>query len=76
MDNQHSSAPGSALITAPSAGDIYVAAARTSHLAHCADCRERAEATEARIAEYGESMARRDRRQLDLGRRAMRVRGW
>lgn len=49
-----------------SPGDIYVDAAQADHRAHCTSCREQAEATEARYAEYGESMARRDRIQLGL----------
>lgn len=51
--------------------DIYTAAAIADHLIHCTGCRERAEATEARYAEYGASMARRDR--LTLGLRATRT---
>lgn len=50
----------------PTPGDILMAAREADHLAHCTPCRERREATEARIAEYGASMARRDRIQLGL----------
>ena len=47
-------------------GDILMAARVADHLAHCTPCRERAERAEARYAEYGASMARRDRIQLGL----------
>jgi hypothetical protein len=50
----------------PTPGEIYVAAARADHLAHCSDCRRVAAAMEAAAAENGESMRRRDRRQLGL----------
>jgi hypothetical protein len=47
-------------------GDVYVAAARAEHRAHCTSCREVHAESEDRAAENGESMARRDRRQLGL----------
>lgn len=53
-------------LTLPSPGDVYVAAARADHLAHCLACREIAAAADAAMVENGESMARRDRRQLGL----------
>jgi hypothetical protein len=49
-----------------SPGDVYVAAALAEHRAHCAGCREVHAEIEARAAENGESMRRRDRRQLGL----------
>jgi hypothetical protein len=57
-------------------GALYVAAAHAAHAAHCAGCRELDAAMAAAAAENGESVARRDRRQLGLDRRALRVRGW
>lgn len=53
--------------TAPRPGDVYTAAATADHLVHCPGCREQADANEARRAEYGESIARRDRLTLGLG---------
>ncbi|WP_330173008.1 hypothetical protein OG875_05015 [Streptomyces sp. NBC_01498] len=57
--------------TAPalSVGDVYVAAATAAHLARCAGCRAGADETERDARAAGESMARRDRR--DLGRRVL-----
>ena len=49
-----------------SPGRIYVAAAQADHRAHCTSCREVHAEIEARAAANGESMARRDRRQLGL----------
>lgn len=46
--------------------DTLMAARIADHLAHCTGCRERTEATQARQAEHGESIRRRDRRQLSL----------
>jgi hypothetical protein len=53
-------------VAQPTLGDIYVDAARADHLAHCSRCRRIADAVEAAAAENGESMRRRDRRQLGL----------
>ncbi|TFI30129.1 hypothetical protein [Streptomyces sp. 4R-3d] len=52
--------------SAPTPGDIYVAASIADHRAHCTSCRGRVEEAEARYAGYGESMRRRDRVQLGL----------
>lgn len=50
----------------PTPGALYVAAARAEHFAHCTSCREIHAASEAAELENGESMQRRDRRQLGL----------
>lgn len=52
--------------TQQSAGDIYIAAARTDHNTHCTRCREISEASDANAAANAESIARRDRHQLGL----------
>ncbi|MGW1015612.1 hypothetical protein [Streptomyces niveus] len=52
--------------SAPTPGDIYVAASVAEHRTHCSSCRVRAGEAEARYAGYGESLARRDRVQLGL----------
>jgi predicted anti-sigma-YlaC factor YlaD len=43
-----------------------MAARRADHLAHCADCRALSDTLDRQAAENAASMARRDRRQLDL----------
>ena len=58
---------------APTVGAAYVAAVRADHLAHCADCRAVDAEIEARAVENAASIARRDRRQLGLDCRVMRV---
>lgn len=47
-------------------GDWFTTAARAAHNIHCTNCRERDAASDAAAAENGESMRRRDRRQLGL----------
>ncbi|MFJ4473257.1 hypothetical protein ACIP2X_37985 [Streptomyces sp. NPDC089424] len=58
------------------AADWYTNAARAAHNTHCTACRERTAASDASAAANGESIRRRDRRQLGLhltGKREVRV---
>ncbi|MFI5684678.1 hypothetical protein [Streptomyces sp. NPDC051636] len=68
MTNSTETARTSRAVPGRQPGDIYVAAADADHHAHCPACREQAEAAEARYAEYGKSLARRDRRLIAAGR--------
>ncbi|GGV68928.1 hypothetical protein GCM10010294_25170 [Streptomyces griseoloalbus] len=52
--------------TPPAIGELYIQASEQHHLARCAPCRDLRAASDANAAANADSMARRDRRGLDL----------
>lgn len=59
---------GDAPTTPQSISEIYIQASEQHHLARCARCRDLGAAVDAAATANAESMARRDRIQLGLGR--------